>query len=90
MSLHYTEYKDRNFVVDDSDKELFIMMKSIVDSGFPDAVEPMLLELYKQCWLKKRKIRYREYGTGTIYIDFPKMNPILRLFGEIALRFTRK
>ena len=94
MSNSYTDtnipYSERNFIVDDSDKELFIMMKSIVDAGFPEAVDPMLLELYKQCWLKKRKIRYKEVGDSTVYIDFPKMNPLLRLFGAIALRFTSK
>ena len=75
--------------VDDSDKELFILMKSIVDADFPPATEPMLLALYKRCWEEKRKIRYRETKNGSIIIDFPKMNPLLRLFGEIALRFTR-
>ena len=90
MLFNNTEYKDRNFIVDDSDKELFIKMKSIVDCGFPEAVDPMLLELYKQCWQKKRKIRYREIGESTIFIDFPKMNPILRLFGEILWRLRRK
>ena len=92
MTIHYTEvpYSERNFVVDDTDKELFIMMKSIVDAGFPEAADPMLVALYKQCWLKKRKIRYRERGEGTVYIDFPKMNPLLRLIGGILLVFTRK
>ena len=91
MSLHNTDipYKERNFIVDDSDKELFIKMKSIVDCGFPEAVDPMLLELYKICWTKKRKIAYKEIGESTIYIHFPKINPIVRFFGEILWRFKR-
>ena len=89
MSENNTQYKDRDFIIDDSDHDLFIKMKSIVDCGFPEAVDPMLLELYKTCWNKKRKIRYREYGDSTIYIDFPKINLLLRFIGSILLRFTR-
>ena len=84
-----TQYRERNFLIDDSDKELFIMMKSIVDSGFPPALEPMLISLYKKCWEKKKKIAYREIGQNTIFITFPPINPIMRFFGGILLRFTR-
>ena len=83
-------YKDRIFIIDDSDKELYIKMKSIVDAGFPEAVSPMLLEFYKLCWQKKKRIEYKEVGPATIYVHFPKMNPISRFIGRILLIFTDK
>ena len=81
-------YKDRNFIVDDSDKELFIMMKSIIDSGFPEATQPMMLELYKLCWQKKKRIEYKEIGPSTIFIHFPRMNIFSRIIGRILLLFA--
>lgn len=83
-------YEDRNFIVDDSDKELFVMMKSIVDTGFPEAVDPMMLELYKVLWSKKRKLAYEELENGSIYIHFPKINPLVRLIGTLLMPFTSK
>ena len=92
MSLNDTSipYKDRNFVIDPSDRELFIMMKSVVDAGFPDACTPMLLKLYKACWQKHKRIEYKEIGPNTIYIHFPKMNIISRFIGRILLLFADK
>ena len=81
-------YKDRIFIIDDKDKELYIKMKSIVDCGFPEATEPMLLELYKECWKKHKRIEYKEVGPATIYIHFPKMNIISRFIGRILLLFA--
>ena len=92
MSLSDTSalpYKDRNFIIDPSDKELFVKMKSIVDSGFPEAVSPMLLDLYKLCWEKHKRIEYKEVGYNTIYIHFPRLNPIMRFIGGILLFFSR-
>ena len=89
MSDNYTQYKDRTFLIDDSDKELFIMMKSIVDNNFPPATDRMLLDLYKVCWEKKKKIAYREIGPNTIYINFPKIHPLMRFFGGILLYINR-
>ena len=83
-------YKDCNFIIDDSDNELFIMMKSIVDVGFPEAVDPMMLELYKVLWAKKRRLAYEEVGDATIYIHFPKINPLVRIFGTLLMPFTSK
>lgn len=83
-------YQDRNFIIDDSDNDLFVRMKSIVDSGFPPAAEPMLLELYKILWQKKRKLAYKETDNGSIFIHFPKINPIIRLFGTLLMSFTSK
>lgn len=82
MSIQNT----RTFLIDDSDKELFIMMKSIVDTQF--ATDEMMLELYKKCWEKKKKISYRDISPNTVYITFPKIHPIMRFFGGILLRFT--
>jgi hypothetical protein len=92
MSIDSTSipYEDRNFIVDDSDKELFVMMKSIVDTGFPEAVDPMMLELYKVLWSKKRKLAYEELENGSIYIHFPKINPLVRLLGTLLMPFTSK
>lgn len=86
MSIQNT----RTFLIDDSDKELFIMMKSICDADFPaDIIDKMLIELYKKCWEKKKKISYRDLSENTTYIHFPKIHPIMRFFGGILLRFTR-
>ena len=81
-------YKDRIFIIDDTDKELYIKMKSIVDTNFPEATSPMLLELYKLCWAKRKRIEYREVGPATIFIHFPKMNIISRFIGRILLLFA--
>ena len=83
-------YRDRDFIIDDSDKELFIKMKSIVDCGFPEAIDPMLLELYKLVWQKRRKLAYKETSNGSIYIHFPKINPLVRLLGTLLMPFTTK
>ena len=83
-------YRDCNFIIDDSDKELYIKMKSIVDCGFPEAIDPMMLELYKILWSKKRKLAYDEIGESTIYIHFPKINPLVRLLGTLLMPFTTK
>ena len=63
------------------------MMKSICDSNF--ATDQMLLELYKKCWEKKKKISYRQTN-NTIHIEFKKIHPIIRFFGGILLRFTSR
>ena len=78
------------FVIESKDKELFTRMKQIVDLGFPPAAEPMLLELYRVLWEKKRKLAYKEQEGGPIYISFPRINPIVRIIGTILMLFTSK
>src|ERR1044072_7424663 len=75
---------DINFVIDSSDKELFIMMKSLVDTNFPQEMqERMNVEL----WKKKRRYKAEQRG-NTIFISFPKINIFIRLIGSILMRFT--
>ena len=76
---------DINFVIDSSDKELFIMMKSLVDTNFPQEMqERMNVEL----WKKKRRYKAQQIG-NTVYIEFPKINIFIRLIGSILMRFTK-
>ena len=84
MSFLNTTDSERTFLIDDSDKELFVMMKSICDTDF--ATDEMMLELYKKCWEKKKKISYRNISESTVYIKFTKINPVIRFFGGILLR----
>ena len=86
-SMAFLNTTDRTFLIDDSDKELFIMMKSICDTEF--ATDEMMLDLYKKCWEKKKKISYHDISENTVYIHFPRINPIMRFFGGILLRLCR-
>ena len=80
-----TTIPDINFVIDSSDKELFIMMKSLVDSDFPQEMwDRMNLEL----WKKKRRYRAQQLG-NTIYIEFPKINIFIRILGTLLMRFSK-
>jgi hypothetical protein len=75
---------DINFVIDPSDKELFIMMKSLVDTNFPQEMQDrMNVEL----WKKKRRYKAQQIG-NTVYISFPSINIFVRLIGSILMRFT--
>ena len=80
-----TTIPDINFVIDSSDKELFIMMKSLVDSDFPQEMwDRMNLEL----WKKKRRYRAQAIGS-TVYIEFPKINIFIRILGTLLMRFSK-
>ena len=76
---------DTNIVIDSSDKELFIMMKSLVDSDYP---QEMWDQMNQELWHKKRRYQADLIG-NTIYIKFPKINLLVRLIGSILMRFSR-
>ena len=51
-------------------------MKVIVDAGFPPLDDPRCIALRVELYKRKKRYGYKEYKDGTIYIYFPRVNPI--------------
>lgn len=78
MVIH--DYKntstERNFIIEDKDKMLFTLMKVIVDADFPPLDDIRCIAMMAELHRRKRKYAYKELKDGTIYIHFPRINPI--------------
>jgi len=51
-------------------------MKIICDAGFPPLDDVRCLALRVELYRQKKKYGYKELKDGSIYIYFPKVNPI--------------
>jgi len=52
-------------------------MKVIADANFPPLDDPRCLALRVELYRRKRRYNYKELKDGSIYIYFPKVNPIM-------------
>jgi len=52
-------------------------MKVIADANFPSLDDPRCLALRVELYRRKRRYAYKELKDGSIYIYFPKVNPIM-------------
>ena len=58
-------------------------MKVIVDAGFPPLDDVRCLALRMELYKRKKKYGYRELKDGTVYIYFPRVNPISWIWQHI-------
>jgi len=58
-------------------------MKVIADANFPPLDDPRCLALRVELYRRKRRYNYKELKDGTIYIYFPKVNPITWVYQHI-------
>ena len=52
-------------------------MKVIADANFPPLDDPRCLALRVELYRRRRRYNYKELKDGSIYIYFPKVNPIM-------------
>jgi hypothetical protein len=58
-------------------------MKVIVDAGFPPLDDPRCVALRVELYRRKKRYGYKELKDGTVYIYFPKVNPISWVYQHI-------
>jgi hypothetical protein len=58
-------------------------MKVIADAGWPPLDDPRCLALRVELYKKKRRYNYKELNDGSIYIYFPRVNPISWIWQHI-------
>jgi len=58
-------------------------MKIIADANFPPMDDPRCIALRMELYKYKRRYNYRELKDGSIYIYFPRINPITWIYQHI-------
>ena len=90
MSTTNTPYTERNFIIEDKIKTLFTLMKVIVDAGFPPLDDIRCLAMRTELYKHHRRYAYKELKDGSIYIHFPRINPVTWVIQHIIFYLFKR